>query len=98
MTIATPKPPAVRLYDPIELVFLESAVMPSNTTVASPSCFYCEMTSPLPPARLGWISASGAEALFSLCWSCATGTDAEITAKIIAKVRGEPPAPAIAAE
>jgi hypothetical protein len=97
MSIAAPKPPAVRLYEPIELVFPERAVMPPNTTVASPSCFYCEMTSPLPLARLGWISANGAEALFSLCWSCATGTDAEIKARIIAKLRGEPPAPAMAA-
>jgi len=92
--------PGLRFYEAVELDFPDGVLLPApNTTTAVPSCILCQRLSPLPPSRLGWLPANGDKVLFQVCGECYEGDTPELKAKIIAKVRGEPPAvTAIAAE
>ena len=98
MTIPHPTPIAVRLFEPISLLFPEANVMPSLlATVPAPSCIICSGPAS-PPSRMGWLSAPDRQAVFVCCGACSDCSDKELEAKVVAKVSGSPPATAIAAE
>ena len=63
--------------------------MPLNLAEA-PRCLLCEKPSHLPPAKTVWISAAGDEALGVICGPCNGSDDAELEARILAKVSGAP--------
>ena len=87
MTIPHPMPIAVRLFEPISLLFPEANVMPSLlATVPAPSCVICNGPAS-PPSRMGWLATP--DRVFVCCGNCADCADAELEAKITAKVSGE---------
>ena len=99
MTLAAPAPIIVRLYEPITLIFPppKANVMPLLATVPCPVCVICSEPAS-PPSRTGWLATPDRQELFAVCGSCSDCDTPELEAKITAKVRGEPPALAIAAE
>ena len=83
-------PIVIRLYDPLTLIIQnQGAEMPLNLAEA-PRCLLCEKPSHLPPAKTVWISAAGDEALGVICGPCNGSDDAELEARILAKVSGAP--------
>jgi hypothetical protein len=59
--------------------------MPPRLATTPPRpCIICQGPAS-PPSRTGWISANGAEALFSVCGSCSDCTNLELEAKVVAK-------------
>ena len=99
MTIAAPAPIIVRLYEPITLILPppKANVTPLLATVPCPVCVICSAPAS-PPSRTGWLATPDRQALFACCGECSDCDDAELQAKVIAKVSGEPPATEIAAE
>jgi hypothetical protein len=98
MTVAAPAAITVRLYEPITLLFPKESAIPSLlAAVPCPACVICSDPAS-PPSRTGWLATPDHQALFACCGTCSDCDDLELEAKIAAKVRGEPPAPAIAAE
>ena len=76
---------AVRLYEPISLLFPETSMQSFHATIPPPSCVLCgDLASP--PARLGWLSAPDRRAVFSVCGSCSDCADSELEAKIVARL------------
>jgi hypothetical protein len=84
-------PPIVR-YELLTLLVPDegSSPMPLAATVPAPCCLLCEKPSHLPPAKTVWISAAGDEALGVICGPCNGSDDAELEARILAKVSAEP--------
>jgi hypothetical protein len=84
-------PPIVR-YELLTLLVPDegSSPMPLAATVPAPCCLLCEKPSHLPPAKTVWISAAGDEALGVICGPCNGSDDAELEARILAKVSGAP--------
>jgi hypothetical protein len=92
---------AVRLYEAMELIFPEGALMPTpNATAAVPPCLCCQRLSPFPPGKLGWLTANGDEALFLVCGPCADVLGPDLKQKLLDKFGLQPEATvtAIAAE
>jgi hypothetical protein len=76
---------AVRLYEPISLLFPETSMRSFHATIPPPSCVLCGDPAS-PPARLGWLSAPDRRAVFSVCGSCSDCADSELEAKIVARL------------
>lgn len=87
-------PVIVRFYEPLNLVFpKDTATMPPRlATVKATPCLLCETHSHLPPSKMVWVSAAGAETMGLICGECY-----EHEAAVAAKFNGNPPATALAA-
>jgi hypothetical protein len=64
--------------------------MPHGATSDVPLCLVCKSRSSQPPSKVGWISVGG-EALGVVCGPCDDSDDAELEARILAKVSAAAP-------
>jgi hypothetical protein len=81
-------PIVIRLFEPISLLFPESAMPSLRATVSPPSCILCEGPAS-PPARMGWLETPDRQAVFVVCGSCSDCDDAELERKITACIHPE---------
>jgi hypothetical protein len=77
-------PIVVRLFEPISLLFPESAAMPS-LSVEAPNCILCAGPAS-PPSRMGVMATPDRQAVFVCCGACSDCSDAELERRIIERV------------
>ena len=77
-------PIVVRLFEPISLLFPESAAMPS-LSVEAPNCILCEGPAS-PPSRMGVVATPDRQAVFVGCGACSDCSDSELERRIIERV------------
>jgi hypothetical protein len=80
--------PAIWLYKPLSVTYPKATGMTQNVA-AIPTCIVCKRHSPLPPARLGFLSDGGEVALFQICTDCVRGrdSDAELEPLVLNAIR-----------
>jgi hypothetical protein len=82
---------AIRLYEPITLLFPEGAAMPQlRGTVRALPCILCEGLAS-PPSRMGWLETPERQAVFVCCGACSDCNDKELERRIVAKVSEQRP-------
>ena len=82
--------PAIRLFEPITLLFPEGAMPALDATIPSPNCLLCEGPAS-PPSRMGWLETPERQAVFVCCGACSDCSDQVLEAKIVAKVSDSRP-------
>ena len=75
----------VRLFEPISLLFPESAMLPLSATVLSPVCLLCGDPAS-PPSRMGTLATPDRQAVFVCCGGCSDCDDLELERRIIERV------------
>ena len=77
-------PIVVRLFEPISLLFPESAAMPS-LSVEVLNCILCEGPA-WPPSRMGVMATPDRQAVFVVCGRGSDCLDCELERRIVAQV------------
>ena len=94
-SVAPAQPIAIRLFEPITLLFPEGAMPALDATIPSPNCLLCEGPAS-PPSRMGWLGTPERKAIFAVCGSCSDCDDAELERRIITQLSDSRPETVVA--